>query len=85
MNSEYGRFLEVGHDADAEGPDPTEVEADGVDSDGPLADFVAQEELVNLLVADVDDNPDQQGTEVEQLRKDTRLCKTRTFSQLTRK
>ena len=67
MDPENGRFLEVCHNADSERPDPTEVEPDRVDSDGPLPNFVAQKELVNLLEADVDDDSDQQGSEVEHL------------------
>ncbi len=56
MNIKNGRFLEVGDDADPEGPDPAEVEPQEVDLDGLLSDFVTDEKLVNLFVSDVDND-----------------------------
>ena len=73
MNSEDGCFLEVCNDADPESADPAEVQPNDVDFDRPLADLVADKELVDLLVPDVDNDAHQQGPDVKELREYARL------------
>jgi len=75
MNPKNGSLLEVCHDADPEGTDPTKVQSDNVYLDWPLSHLVTDKKLVDLFVTDVNDDSNKECAKIEKLGKYTIFCR----------
>ena len=78
MNPKNCSLLEVSHDADPEGADPTKVQSGNVYLDRSLADLMTDEKLVNLFVTDVNDDSNKECSEIKELCEYARFCKKKT-------